>query len=176
MKNVILIGYMGCGKSSVGVKLSYRMKKSLIDTDKEIERLQGMSISDIFAKKGEETFRQMETEYIKGILHNQNFYVISTGGGLPLREENQKILKQLGTVVYLRTKPETIYARLKGDTTRPLLQCENPKEKIRKMIETRKEAYEKCADVIVDTDQLTLAEIVDRIVVNCRKTELVKNR
>lgn len=163
MKNVILIGYMGCGKSTTAVKLSYRMKQSLIDTDKEIEKRQERTIKEIFATQGEEAFRQMETDYLKALLERKGKYILATGGGLPLREENREILKKLGTVIYLRTKPETVYERIKGDTTRPLLQCEDPKAKIAIMLEQRKSAYEGCADYIVDTDELDTGTIVEQI-------------
>lgn len=163
MKSIILIGYMGCGKTSVGVKLSYKLKRILLDTDKEIERIRKMTISEIFATQGEQAFRDMETDYLKELSHKKNAYVISTGGGLPLREENRKILKKCGVVVYLRTAPDTIYERLQGDTTRPLLQCENPRARIEEMIQARNTAYEECADLIIDTDHFELAELSDEI-------------
>ncbi len=168
-KHIILIGYMGCGKSTTSVKLSYRVKQSLIDTDKEIERIEKRTISDIFATDGEEAFRQMETDYIKSLISSKAKYVIATGGGLPLRAENREMLKQLGVVVYLRTKPETVYERIKGDTTRPLLQCEDPLTRIREMLVSRKEAYESCADIIVDTDDLDVSDIVEKIVTLCKE-------
>lgn len=164
MENIILIGYMGCGKSTTSIKLSYRFKQSLIDTDKEIEKKQKRTISEIFATDGEAAFRQMETEYISSLLQEKGKYIIATGGGLPIRPENREILKKLGKVVYLRTRPETVYERIKGDTTRPLLQCEDPKKRIAEMLEQRKEAYESCADIIVDTDDVELSEVVEMIV------------
>ena len=88
---------------------------------------------------------------------------VSVGGGTPVREENRKLLRQLGTVVYLQISPETVYERLKGDTTRPLLQCENPLEKIRELMESRKEAYESCADIIIAVDLLDMEEILEQI-------------
>ena len=95
MGNVILIGFMGCGKSSIAVKLSYRMKQSMVDTDRWIEKKQGKTITEIFAQDGEEAFRQMETdalEYLKEKAKNQ---IISVGGGLPVREENRKLMKEI---------------------------------------------------------------------------------
>lgn len=163
MKHIILIGYMGCGKSSVGVKLSYRMKTTLIDTDKEIEKRQNCSISQIFDQQGEEAFRDMETAYLTELLQDKTRHIISTGGGLPVRPKNRELLKKLGTVVYLRAKPETIYERVKDDTTRPLLQCEDPKKRIEEMLESRREAYESSADLIVDTDDVSFEEIMDKI-------------
>ena len=148
-KNLVLIGFMGSGKTSVGLKLSYKLKMPVEDTDKLIERREGKSIRQIFEEEGEEVFRKKETELLGELADRQGRVIYSVGGGTPVREENRKLLRQLGTVVYLQISPETVYERLKGDTTRPLLQCENPLEKIRELIESRKEAYESCADIII---------------------------
>lgn len=163
MNNVILVGYMGCGKSTVGIRLSYRLKMPFLDTDKEIEKKHSCVISEVFATLGEETFRNWETEYLKKLGERNAAYVISTGGGMVLREENRQLLKKLGTVVYLRAKPETIAERLKGDTTRPLLQTENPVQKIREMLEKRAPVYEQAADWILDVDHKSFEQILGEI-------------
>ena len=85
--NIILTGFMGCGKTSVGIRLSYALKRTMIDTDKWIEKKQQRSVSDIFAEDGEEAFRQMETSCIRELIETENHRIISTGGGLPVREE-----------------------------------------------------------------------------------------
>ena len=87
---------------------------------------------------------------------------------MPVQKENRNLLRQLGTVVYLRAKPETVYERIKGDTTRPLLQCENPMERIREMIKSRNPAYEEAAELVIDVDDLTQREVAEQII---RKTE-----
>lgn len=162
--NIILIGFMGCGKSTIGVRLSYRMKHPYLDTDKYIEKAAGCTISEIFEKSGEEAFRTKETETLKYFMDERiKDYIISTGGGMPTREENIPYLKKLGVVVWLRITPETVYERLKSDTTRPLLQSEDPKARICELMESRKEAYGKCADVIVDVDGKTIERIMDEI-------------
>lgn len=163
-KNIILIGFMGCGKTSVGIRLSYRMRRTMIDTDKTIERFQKMTISDIFAQMGEEAFRRMETQCLKRLLEEADGQIISTGGGLPVREENRSLLKQLGMVIYLRVTPQTVCRRLASDTTRPLLQGENPEEKVRLLLEGRKEIYEDAADMIIDVDDKNFDEILDEII------------
>lgn len=162
-KNLVLIGFMGSGKTSVGLKLSYKLKMPVEDTDKLIERREGKSIRQIFEEEGEEVFRKKETELLGELADRQGKVIYSVGGGTPVREENRKLLRQLGTVVYLQISPETVYERLKGDTTRPLLQCENPLEKIRELIESRKEAYESCADIIIAVDLLDMEEILEQI-------------
>ena len=84
--NIILIGFMGCGKTSVGIRLSYRMKRTMVDTDKWIEKKQKMTITDIFDTYGEDTFRRMETECLKELIQAADGQIISVGGGLPVRE------------------------------------------------------------------------------------------
>lgn len=163
MSNVILTGYMGCGKSTIGKKLSYVLKQPYVDTDKLIETKEKRTISSIFATDGEAAFRDMETECIKELFQNKLDYVIAVGGGLPMRECNRELLAKLGKVVYLRAKPETIYERLKGDTTRPLLQGDNPKQKIIDMIAMRGPFYEEGAQIIVDVDGKSFEQILSEI-------------
>ncbi len=163
MGNVILIGFMGCGKTTVGLKLSYRLRQSVIDTDKEIEKEEKRAISDIFAAEGEAYFRQRETACLEKLLQTAKDKIISVGGGLPMREENRKLLKQIGKVVYLRATPETIYNRLKYDTTRPLLQGDDPEGKIKELMAKRDPFYEQAADVIIDVDGRDFEQIISLI-------------
>ena len=163
MGNVILIGFMGCGKSTVGLRLSYRLRKPVIDTDKEIEKAEKRSISDIFQTEGEAYFRDKETECLKNLLKTSGNQIISVGGGLPMREVNRQLLHQLGQVVYLRAKAETIYDRLKYDTTRPLLQGENPQEKIRSLMTQREQNYKEASDIIIDVDGKDFEQIIGEI-------------
>lgn len=165
-KNIVLIGFMGSGKSTMGIRLSYRMRRSVIDTDKLIERKQGKTIREIFAEEGEEYFRQLETEMLREQIDKLQYHIISVGGGTPVREENQKLLQELGTVFYLKASPESIYERVKSDTNRPLLQCENPMERIRNLMAQREDCYEKCADYVVDTDKMSVDEILEFIEVH----------
>lgn len=161
--NIILIGFMGSGKTSVGIRLSYHLKRTMIDTDKWIEQRQKMSISDLFATKGEAVFRIMETDCLKELIHTANHQIISVGGGLPMREENHALLKKLGKVFYLKITPEAVYERLKSDTTRPLLQVENPREKIKALLAERAPVYEACADAIVEVSNKTFEQIIKEI-------------
>lgn len=163
MKHVILMGFMGCGKSSVGVRLSYKLQKAFLDTDNLIEKMEGMPISNIFDTYGEAYFREKETEVLATLKQEKADRIISLGGGTPLREENRSILKELGTVVYLKVSADTVYERLKGDTTRPLLQGENPKQKIEQLLEQRSGIYESVADVIICGDGKTHEEVISEI-------------
>lgn len=162
-RNVLLIGFMGAGKTTVGLKLSWKLKLPVEDTDKLIERKEGKSISEIFQTDGEEAFRKMETELLREISQRPYQRILSVGGGTPVREENRELLRKCGLVVYLRLRPETVWERVKGDNTRPLLQCEDPLGRIRQLMEARKEAYESCANVIIDVDELTPQECADQV-------------
>lgn len=164
MDNIILIGFMGSGKSTVGIKLSYRVRRPLEDTDKLIEKSEGRTISEIFAADGEEYFRKAETECLKKLLQMADGRIISVGGGLPVRTENHALLKQLGCVVYLRATAETIYERVKHDTTRPLLQGDDPQEKIRALLRERAGIYEKVSDIVIDVDNKDFDTILDEMI------------
>lgn len=161
--NVVLIGFMGSGKSTMGIRLSYQLRYALEDTDKLIEARAGKSISEIFAQEGEEAFRQMETELLEKLAEKKGQRIYSVGGGTPVRAVNRPLLKKLGTVVYLRTRPETVYERLKDDTTRPLLQGEDPLGKIRRLMAEREQAYIETADVVLDVDEMTAEQVVEHI-------------
>ena len=159
--NIILIGFMGAGKTSVGQELSSRYGKMLVDTDCLIEEKAGMSISRIF--KGEAYFRQLETEVLTDLLDCADNTVISVGGGLPMRAENRAILRELGEVIYLQVKPETVLERLKGDTTRPLLQGDHVEQKVKDLMDLRGPVYEEAAHRIVRVDKRSLKEIAEEI-------------
>lgn len=162
--NIVLIGFMGCGKTTLGIRLSYRMKQPFIDTDKYIEKKQNKTIKEIFAEQGEMAFREIETNTLREMVDSKmKNQVISTGGGMPTREENHELLQELGVVVWLRVKPETVIERLKDDTTRPLLQGENPQGKIEELLSIREPLYTACADVIVDVDGKRVEQIMDEI-------------
>lgn len=163
MKHVILIGFMGCGKSTVGIRLSYRLRRVVEDTDKLIEKRAGKSISDIFKEEGEAAFRQMETKCLQELMTLKDERIISTGGGLPMKIENHEFLKRLGTVVYLRISPKGVWERLKNDTTRPLLQCDDPMAKIDELLAKRAPVYEQAADVVLDVDGKNMEEVLTEL-------------
>lgn len=162
--NIILIGFMGSGKTTIGLKLSYLLQVPVDDTDKIIEQTEGKTISEIFAQNGEGYFRNLETSVLYKIRESNSTKIYSLGGGTPIQLQNQSIICQCGTVIYLRAKPETIYDRLKNDTTRPLLQCDNPLDRIKKLISYRGPVYERCADLVIDVDDVSQKDIVDKIV------------
>ena len=166
MDNIILIGYMGSGKSSVAKALSEKTGMALMDTDHRIEENENRRISDIFASDGETAFRDMETALLKALLNDGFKGILSTGGGMPVREENRALLKQLGKVVYLKTSVDTLTMRLTGDSSRPLLQgetAESKRKKIADMLEAREPAYMDAADAVIPTDEMTTAGLADEI-------------
>lgn len=164
MRNIVLIGFMGCGKTTVGIRLSYRLRRAMEDTDKLIEKEEGRTISEIFQEDGEAFFRELETKCLKKLIPTVKNMIISVGGGLPIREENHALLKELGTVVYLCANAETIYERTKHDTSRPLLQGDDPQGKIRTLLDARKAVYESVADVVINVDGKDFDTILDEIV------------
>lgn len=162
MENIVLIGYMGSGKTTIGKRLAKQLGYQFIDTDEYIEQKIKKSVKDIFANEGEEYFRSIETETIKELL-GVTQCVLSTGGGLPLRKENPRILQKIGKVYYLSANETTIIERLKGDTTRPLLQGSNVKEKVASMLAMRSPIYKEAADVVIAVDGRQIEEVVSQI-------------
>ena len=163
MQNLILIGYMGSGKTTVGKLLSKRYGYQFVDTDEMIEKQQNCKISDIFEKDGEAYFRELETKLLKEIQKSMEHTVIATGGGMPCQNENAMLLRQLGTVVYLKVSKKIILQRVQGDTTRPLLNGNQLEKKVESMLAIRDPLYENAAHYVIETDHIPLHEVVERI-------------
>ena len=144
---IYLTGFMGSGKSVVAKELRRALSFPMLDMDEEIERREKRSISEIFAAEGEGYFREVETAVLRD-LSGRDILIIACGGGVILREENRRIMKESGTTVYLSAKPETIYSRVFQSTTRPLLRGKKSVEEIREMMEERRPYYEAVADLI----------------------------
>jgi shikimate kinase len=160
-RNIVLTGFMGTGKSEVGKRLAARMKRTFIDTDIVIEQELGISIAQLFAEKGEASFRAHERRIIAQTCQQQDC-VIATGGGAMLDPANVALLKKGSLVVCLTATPEVIYNRVRGNANRPLLQGDDPLTKIRSLIADRAQAYAR-ADVTLETSQRSLDEIVDAV-------------
>lgn len=160
-KNIVLVGLSGSGKTTIGNILSRFSSYSFVDTDEIIVKQQNRSINEIFADNGEEYFRDLETQVTKEV-SDKDCQIISTGGGVVLRDENLKNLKQNGVVFYLKTSVETLLKRLAGDTTRPLLKTDDVKKKLEHMLKIRNSLYEK-ADVVIETDKMSAEETAKEI-------------
>ena len=161
--NLVLIGFMGSGKSALGKWISQNANMEFYDTDEYIVSKQNREIVDIFATDGETFFRDLETEAIKEMSEKITDSVISVGGGLPLREENRELLKKLGIVVYLRATQDTLVKRLDNDTKRPLLAGKDIRGKINELMIQREQIYETTAQIIVDTDDRSFGQIYNEI-------------
>lgn len=161
--NIVLIGFMGCGKTSVGKRLAEKMGFEFLDTDEYIEKKENRKVSDIFAKEGEEYFRNAETNSIKELLHLAKRTIIATGGGMPLREENRGLLKELGLVLYLKANKDITIKRLKSDTTRPLLAGGDLEEKVDRLLKDRRSIYEATAHHTIITNKKSFEKIIKEI-------------
>lgn len=149
--NIVLCGFMGCGKTTVGNALKKATGFPLYDTDLEIEHSEGRSISDIFSTFGEPYFRATEQKVIKELSLKNNI-IIATGGGAVMNSENAKTLKSTGLVVFLDVTAETVIKRLKDDTTRPLLMREDKETAVRELLESRRPVYEAVCDIKIDAN------------------------
>jgi shikimate kinase len=161
-ENIFLIGFMGAGKSSIARTLKNRYGMNLIEMDEQIEHQEQMSISEIFARKGEEYFRQLETGLLEGLQGEKNT-VVSCGGGVAMRQCNVDAMRKSGTIIYLSAMPETIYSRVRNSHSRPLLEGNMNVAYIAGLLEKRMPRYLEAADRIVATDGRTLEQICAEI-------------
>lgn len=161
MKNIILVGFMGTGKTAVGKALAERLGMKFVDMDDMIEEHEGMKISEIFEKKGEPYFRRAEKAVAKDI-SSQSGLVVAAGGGAVIDEENIKNFKSSGIIFCLVATPERIFERTKRHIHRPLLNVSDPKEKISELLAKRARYYAR-ADYRIDTTDLSIDAAVDKI-------------
>ena len=166
--NVYLVGFMGSGKSTVGKLLAKNLNKGFVDADELLEGKVGISIREIFEKYGEEYFRQIETEIMSEVTKTRGV-VVACGGGVVLREENMRLLKSTGIVVYLHVSVEELVRRLLDDEERPLLQVNNRVRRIRSLYRIRLPLYMRYADIIVDNTRKTPREAVQEIMREIRR-------
>ena len=162
ISNIVLVGFMGTGKTSVGKKLAEILGMNFIDTDDVIEKDYNKSISDIFAHNGEEYFRDLESAVVDKV-YKLSGYVIATGGGIVKREINIKKLKSTGMMFCLSASPEVILQRTSGYNHRPLLQVSDSINHIRKLLIEREPFYA-CADHIIDTSNIDIDQVVEKII------------
>lgn len=174
MKNVILIGFMGTGKTSTGRLLANRIGYSFIDTDNKIEAVNKMSIPEMFRKYGEKYFRERETEIIKTIA-KYHHAVISTGGGVVLNPHNMNLLSQNGVVVSLTASIDSILERTSRRNSRPLLETVDRRKVIEELLKSRIEFYRK-ADCVIDTSNISPLQVTDKIIDFMRKGGILRAR
>lgn len=157
-----MAGFMGAGKSRIGWELSRRLQLTFIDTDRVIERVACMRISEIFELYGEQTFREYETEIVRRCL-NLDEVVVSTGGGTVVREENRRLLRSRGPVVVLEASAETVFKRTRRHK-RPLLESADPLARIRELMTARAPFYDDVASLKVNSDGREAHDVVDDII------------
>jgi shikimate kinase len=162
MIRIILLGFMGTGKSTLGLKLSKKMNIPFFDSDQEIEKLENISVKEIFNKKGEDYFRQKEKEFIEK-MKLENDFILSVGGGLPCYNNLMYELNQLGKTIYIKASPKFLYSRLKTDKkNRPLLLNLDDNqllEYIELKLDEREELYMK-ANLTIETKDLTANKLI----------------
>ncbi len=166
--NIVLIGPMGAGKSSIARELSRLTSRRWTDTDKEISRRTGRTVSEIFDGSGEEFFRCLERETLRALTGEQRL-IIATGGGIVTLAENIPLLRALGCVVFLSADEEVLFERVSRNRNRPLLQTADPRATLGELVRARRGLYEKCAHATVDTSHGTHAGIAQTVLAAARR-------
>ncbi|WP_205880959.1 shikimate kinase [Limisphaera ngatamarikiensis] len=162
IRNVALIGFMGSGKSAVGKLVAAELGFDFLDTDEKIEQAAGMSIPEIFRSLGEAGFREWERRIVRSLAGLRNT-VIATGGGLPTYDDHLERLKEHSLVVCLWASPEVLFERVRHHTHRPLLQTEDPLQRIRELL-ARREPWYRRADVMIGTEQRSIREVAAQVI------------
>ncbi len=161
--NIVIIGFMGSGKTTLGTMLSEYFEYEFIDTDDCIEKNAGMSITEIFEKYGEEYFRELEENTIKNVSQKRSV-IISTGGGVIKNKNNIDNLKKNGIIIFLKANAEKIYNNTIDFDNRPLLNTADRRGTIEKLLEERTPLYEKYSDIIIDVSSMTVDESFEAFV------------
>lgn len=160
--NIFLIGFMGAGKSTIAKELQTMLHMNLVEMDARIVKEQGMSINDIFAKYGEDHFRDVESQLVLDIGKEGNS-IVSCGGGVVVRPENVANMKKNGKIIFLAATPETIYERVKDSKDRPILNGHMNVEYISELMEKRRALYESAADIRIDVDGKSISAVCEEI-------------
>jgi shikimate kinase len=161
-QNIALIGFMAVGKSAVGRNLAKRLRRRFVDLDRLIEKTEGMKVRDIFEQKGEAHFRQVEKQTLAAVLQ-QDGQIIATGGGVVLDDDNLALLRERTLLIGLSASTDTILSRVGNSATRPLLKGTDRRERIEELFQSRAARYAQ-AHVTVATDELTLPQVLDKII------------
>ncbi|WP_302172629.1 shikimate kinase [uncultured Hydrogenophaga sp.] len=175
VRTVALVGLPGSGKSTIGRQLARRLGLPFFDSDHVIEQRIGCAIGEFFREQGEDRFRDIESEVIS-LLAGGEPKVLSTGGGSVLRESNRRALHENTLVVYLRSSPEEVFRRVRHDRNRPLLQVDDPLQKIRDLHTQRDPLYEETAHFTIDTGRPSVPTLVNMIVMQLDMSDIGQQR
>lgn len=171
MNHIVLIGFMGSGKTKVGKQLASDLNLKFVDVDKAITKKMNMSIAELNQRFGDPYYRALETMFIKEFIQDSEKKVISLSSGLPMQEQNEKYLKELGTIIYLKGSAEVLIKRLQHVGGNTLLESENGEEKIRKLLKQRDPVYAGYADIQVVTGIKPFTELIEEIKQKIHATE-----
>lgn len=172
LQSVFLVGMMGAGKTTIGKQLAKALNRQFVDLDHELEARCGVKVSVIFDIEGEEGFRRRETSTLDAC-SRQTSIVLATGGGAVLSAENRAFLKQRGVVVYLRTHADELFRRVARDKNRPLLQTDQPRQRLGELLTMREPLYEEVADIVFDTGSAPIAIAVRDLLLLLKEKKVV---
>ena len=163
MNHIVIIGFMGSGKTKVGKRLAKDFNLPFIDVDRIVSKKMNLTMKEIFERFGEPFYRALETTVIKALIDDPEQKVISLGAGLPMQEQNAKYIKKLGTVVYLKGSYATLKKRLENSSNNPLIEGEDKEDKIKKLLKQRDPVYAKFADVEMVTGDKPFEELIAQL-------------
>ncbi|HET6265193.1 MAG TPA: shikimate kinase AroL [Usitatibacter sp.] len=160
---IFLVGMMGAGKTTLGKALAQRLEREFVDTDRFLVQRTGVSVATIFEIEGEDGFRRREAAVLAELADRPDC-VVATGGGAILDPENRRLMREHGTVVYLRARLDSLWERTRHDTHRPLLKTEDPRATLAELLEARDPLYREAAHLVVDTGFQSATTLVGRVV------------
>lgn len=163
MSHIVIMGFMGSGKTRVGKRLSKDLNIPFVDIDRVIVKKMNLSVKEIFDRFGEPFYRALETTAVKALIDDPEQKIISLGAGLPIQEQNDKYMKKLGTVVYLKGSLSTLKKRLENSSGNPLLEGEDRDDKIKKLLKQRDPVYAKYADIEIITGDKTFDALIEEL-------------
>jgi shikimate kinase len=165
--NIFLVGMMGAGKTTIGKALAQRLRREFVDTDRILVERTGVPVATVFEIEGEEGFRRRESGVVAELALGEDC-VVATGGGVVLMEQNRRVMRNSGTVIYLRARLESLWERTRHDVTRPLLSTADPRGTLARLLEERDPLYQDAAHLVVDTGSQSASTLVSRVVAALR--------